>query len=279
MYVRDITPLSGDRLLVPGDIHADEQDDEALGLMVDVAVARRVNSVALVGDTFESAGISRHGRPSRRFRFGRATIESERRAITPWLKSLSSVVRAYRDPGRKGGLYVLTGNHENWWKNVQDDYPGLEDTPWFELYGDAFDGWHIYDEHTALKFGPLLVCHGHRLRGSLARASAASVLANYPGQNTLYGHTHRVDSCITPSYKYGRPVRHGAWTIGNMKRMDIELKDKFLGPLAERHLQGFAIIDFYDVAGEMRFHVDQVTIDRTESGRPFCITGGVLYGA
>lgn len=63
-----------------------------------------------------------------------------------------------------------------------------------------------------------------------------------------------------------------------MKRVDIELKDKFSGPLSERHLQGFAIIDFFDVEGEMHFHVEQVTIDRTESGRPFCIAGGVLYG-
>lgn len=275
MKVREIKVTSGDTYLIPGDIHADEQDDEALGLMVDIAVARRVNGVCLVGDTFESVGISRHGRPARRFRFGAGTIKAEADAIRPWLSSFKSLVRSYR--GTPGGLHVLTGNHERWWAAVQDEFPGLLDTDWPELYGDIFDGWHIHAEHTALKFGPLLVCHGHRLRGSLSSSSASSVLKNYPGQNTLYGHTHRVDSSITPSYKYGAPVRHGAWTIGHMKRMDIELKDPFLGPHAERHLQGFALVHFHEVEGEIRFQVEQVTVDRKNSGRPYAIVGGVLY--
>lgn len=275
MIVKELKPKSGDVLLVPGDIHFDQQDDEALDLVLSVACANRVNSFCLVGDTFESAGISRHGRPARRFRFGRGTIQAEARAAEPWLKAFRYVVERFR--GGPGGLHILTGNHEAWWAAVQDEFPGLLDTQWPELYGDIFDGWHIHEEHVALKYGPLLVAHGHRLRGSLARASAASVLANYPGQNTLYGHTHRVDSCITPSYKYGAPVRHGAWTIGNLKRIDIELKDRFLGPHAERHLQGFALIHFYDIEGETRFNVDLVTVDRTPSGKPYCIVGGVLY--
>lgn len=275
MIVKPLNPKSGDVLLIPGDIHFDQQDDDALDLMLSVASGRRVNSVCLVGDTFESAGISRHGRPARKFRNGRATIEAERRAAEPWLAKLRNLAGYFR--GTPGGLHVLTGNHEHWWEGLQDDYPGLLDTPWVELYGTIFDGWHVHAEHVALKFGPLLVCHGHRLRGSLARSSAASVLANYPGQNTLYGHTHRVDACITPTYKYGLPVRHGAWTVGNMKRIDVELKDRFLGPHAERHLQGFALVDFYEIEGETRFTVELVTIDRKPSGAPYCIVGGVLY--
>lgn len=275
MIVKPTEINSGDVLLVPGDIHFDQQDDDALGLMLYVASSVNVNRVCLVGDTFESTGLSRHGRPARNFRIGRGTIESERRAATPWLSALRKLVKSKRK--KDGGLHVLTGNHERWWAMVQDDYPGLLDIPWSDMYGDAFDGWHVHSESIGLKFGPLLVCHGHWLRGSLARASAATVLANYPGQNTLYGHTHRVDSCITPSYKYGQQVRHGAWTIGHMKRQDIELTNEFLSPHAERHLQGFALITFYEVESEMRFGVEQVTIDRTPSGKPYCIVGGNLY--
>lgn len=278
MIIREVEISSGETYLTPGDIHFDQQDDDALGLMFNVGVAHRVSGVVLVGDTFESAGISRHGRPARKFRLGRATILAEKRAATGPLQDLRRLVKATRG-NRPGGLHVLTGNHEHWWAALQDDYPGLLDTPWFELYGDLFDGWHVHAESTALKLGPLLVCHGHRLRGALSRSSAASVLANYPGQNTLYGHTHRVDACITPSYKYGSPVRHGAWTIGHMKRMDIELKDSFLGPHSERHLQGFALTTFYEVDGEMRFGVELVTIDRAPNGKPYCIVGGKLYEA
>lgn len=275
MTIRELHPKSGETLLVPGDIHFDQQDDDALELMLYVSLDRGVTSVCLVGDTFESMGISRHLRLRRKYRVRRATIQSERRAASPWLDALQRMVLTNR--GAAGGLHVLTGNHEHWWTEVQDEYPGLTDTPWHELYGDLFDGWHVHAEHTALKFGPLLVCHGHRLRGSLSKSSASTVLGNYPGQNTLYGHTHRVDSCVTPSYKYGQPVRHGAWTIGTLKRSDLELKDDTIGPFAERHLQGFALVNFFEVGGEMRFGVDQVTVDRTPKGRPYAIVGGTLY--
>lgn len=280
MIVRELTPNKREVLLVPGDIHFDQQDDEALDLMLTVACDVGVSSVCLVGDTFESTGISRHGRPARRFRAGRGTIASEARAAEPWLRGLRQVAKTFR--GADGGCHVLTGNHEAWWAGVQDDYPGFLDTEWPEVYDTAapglFEGWHIYDESTALKFGPLMVAHGHRLRGSLSRASAAAVLGNYPGQNTLYGHTHRVDSSITPSSKYGARVRHGAWTIGHLKRMDVEARDRFLGPHSERHLQGFALVRFYEVEGEVRFGVELVTVDRTPSGRAYCIASGAYYG-
>lgn len=268
-------------LLVPGDIHFDQQDDAALDLMLSVACASGVNSVCLVGDTFESTGISRHGRPARRFRGNAGTIRAEAKAAGPWLSALRRMAGHFR--GGPGGLHVLTGNHEAWWEGVQDDYPGLMDTEWPEVY-DAhypgiFEGWHVHDEATSLKFGPLLVTHGHRLRGSLARASAATVLGNYPGQNTLYGHTHRVDISVTPTRKYGVPVRHGAWSVGHMKRQDIEMESRFVGPLSERHLQGFGLVAFYEVEGDLRFGVDVVTVDRSDSGRPYAIVGGKYYEA
>lgn len=275
MLIKPIKTQSGDVTLIPGDIHADKQDDAALALVCKVAQAFRVNRCVLVGDTFDSVGISRHGRPARAFRFGRGTIKAEAKAIAPFLSSIEAIVCQNR--GGPGGLYVLTGNHENWWRLVQDEFPGLLDTPWFELYGDIFDGWHVLKEHTALRLGPLLVAHGHRLRGSLSKYSAASVLANYPGQNTLYGHTHRVDVATTPTYKYGSPVDHGAWTIGHLRDIRLELKDPHLGPFAERHQQGFALVSHFDVAGELRFNVDVVTIRRDRRNRPYCIVAGVLF--
>ena len=269
MNVREIKTKHGDILGVPGDIHFDQHDPQALDLMIQVFYSVGVNRVCLVGDTFESQGISRHARPVSAFRFGKGTITSESRAASPYLKLLATT-------GNRG-RYVLTGNHERWWLSVREEYPAFIDKPWYELYGDLFDGWHIYEEYTGLKFGPLLVCHGHRLRGALAKYSAATVLQNYPGQNTLYGHTHRIDSCITPTFKYGRSVVHGAWTCGHLKRQDIEIEHQFVGPLAERHRQGFAIVYFKEVEGELCFHVELVQIERDKGGRPYCIVQGQLF--
>lgn len=275
MIIREISAEDGDVHLVPGDIHFDSHDPKALDLMLKVAQAFRVNGATLVGDTFDSIGISRYPHLRRGLKL-KGTIKQEKAAAEPYIHAIEAIVAGNREPGRLGGLSVLTGNHEHWWKGVQDEYPGLEDTHWYEMYGDLFDGWHVYQEYTALRLGKLLICHGHRLRGSLSKRSAATVLANYPGQNTLYGHTHRVDSCITPSYKYGAPVDHGAWTIGHMRDIHAALKDPFMGPLVEQHRQGFAIVHFHKVRNELRFNVNQVTIDRVK-GKPFCIVAGVLF--
>ena len=225
--------------LFPGDIHFDQQDDEALHLMTSIAVSEGVSGICLIGDTHNSLGISRHLslRAARHYRNGEGTIRAERLAAEPhfnrWKTHFSKFL-------------ALEGNHEKWWLGVQNDYPGLLDTNWYELYGDLYNGVHVYNENTALKFGPLLAMHGHRARGSLAKKSAATVLQNYPGQNTIYGHTHRIESCTTPTYKDCRPTEHGAWTIGHMRDREKELDDPDIGPYAERHQQGFAIVTFFD---------------------------------
>ncbi len=275
MLVKSVHVHNSDVYLIPGDIHFDKQDDEALELMLRVAQAFSITGVVLIGDTFDSAGISRHGRPARNFRFGKGTIKSEEAAARPFITQLTAIVRSHRV--KPGGLHALTGNHCHWWTGVQDEYPGLMDTPWYELYGDLFNGWHVWGEDTAIKMGPLLVCHGHRLSGSLSKYSAAAVLNRYPGQNTLYGHTHRIDQCTSPTYKYGRQVNHGAWTIGHMRDIETEIKDSFLGPHAERHQQGFALVSFHSMEDGMRFSVTQVTIHRKQNGRPYAVVAGNLY--
>lgn len=278
MIVREIDILPGDVTGVPGDIHFDKEDKAALRIMCDVFRAFRVNNGILIGDTFDSIGISRHPRLARDFRFGKGTIASERRHAEPWLEEIAAIVASNRDTGRRSrGLHALTGNHEFWSSKMADDYPGLLDSPWSEYYGDLFDGWHVWAEATALRLGSLLVCHGHRLRGSLNRNSAVSVLQNYPGQNTLYGHTHRVECCITPTYKYGVAVDHGAWTIGHMRDIGEELANPALGVHAERHKQGFALVHHFQVGGELRFRVELIPIDRKPNGKPYAVVAGVVF--
>lgn len=263
----------GDRLLIPGDMHFDRHDQAAIDVMLAVAQGEQINSVVLVGDTFESAGISRHKqmRKASNFRGGAATIKAEGAAAKRTIDTLKALAPANK-------RHVLTGNHCAWWEDVQDEYPGLMDTEWFELYGDLFDGWHVHAEYTALKFGTLLVCHGHRLRGSLSKNSAAAVLSNYPGQNTLYGHTHRIDEATTPTFKYGRQSANGAWTIGHLKDRDIELTDSVLGPHSEKHQQGFGLISFFDYGAEhLGFNVEKVRIHRDSNDKPIAVVNGKVY--
>lgn len=290
MKVKALSVRAGDVLLVPGDLHFDQQDQAAIDVMLQVAEAAAITDVCLVGDTFESTGISRHPgmRTARKFRKGKGTIKQEEAAARPTITALRDLVRGNRatlvinESGhrvhRPGGLHVLTGNHEAWWAGVQDEFPGLLDTPWFELYGDLFDGWQVHEEYTALRYANLLVCHGHRLRGSLNKNSAAAVLANYPGQNTMYGHTHRIDQCTTPTFKYGVPSCHGAFSIGGLKDRDIEIKDGTLGPHSEKHQQGFAITHFFDRGdGVLGFDATTVRIHRDHADKPMAVYNGEVF--
>jgi hypothetical protein len=276
MIVKEVRVRAGDSLLIPGDIHHDKQDQAAVELMIRVAKAANVNRVCLVGDTFESAGISRHPnlRSARNFRYGKGTIKSEYNAAKPNLDALLALGLDSSD--------VLTGNHEAWWEAVQDDYPGLSDTDWFEVYGDLFDGWKVRAEDTALKYGPLLVCHGHRLRGSLSKFAAATVLANYPGQNTAFGHNHRLDGATIPTFKYGKQVWHGAWSMGHLKDRKTELKEKNIGPFSEKHQQGFGIATFFSRGKVKReeklgFDMQQYRIHRDVNDNPMVMYAGAVF--
>ncbi len=281
MSVRVIEVKPADKWIFPGDIHFDEQDDGALGVMTDVMIGEGVNGMCLIGDTHNSKGISRHPalKTARHYRGGKGTIKSEREAARPYFREWRGLIEMRRaDENRHGGLEAIEGNHEKWWSGVQDDYPGFLDTDWPEIYGDLYEGWRVNSDATALKFGPLLAVHGHRARGSLAKKSAYSVLSNYPGQNTLYGHTHRIDACTTPTSKNGLPTSHGAWTMGHMRDRGIELEDPHTGPFAERHQQGFALVSFFDRGeGQVGFDMDLVRIHRDSSDKPMAVVGGRVY--
>jgi hypothetical protein len=76
------------------------------------------------------------------------------------------------------------------------------------------------------------------------------------------------------------PVDHGAWTVGHLKAIEAEQADvSGFSQIAERHKQGFALVDFFLAPGgsEIRFKLDQFTIDRTPTGRPYVVARGIVF--
>lgn len=264
MEVIELKVQPGDKLGIPGDIHVDKEDFPAIKVMVKAWKHLGVNRACFVGDGHESAGLSRHPSLRKQVRKGKGTIKAEKRHMRAILDLMEELKLKSKD--------VLTGNHEDWWDLFQSDYPAFEDMEWWEVFGDLYDGWTVREEHVALKYGPLLVCHGHRLNGSLAKYAAASILANYPGQNTVCGHNHRLDVATTPTFKYGQRVSHGAWTVGHMKRRDIEIREKKIGQYSERHQQGFGVATFFDRGGgKLGFDMALYRIHRDYKDRPMVI--------
>lgn len=236
--------LTPPRLLVcPGDPHFPRQDSRSLrcmsaaveGTMQMLGVKRQDAELCFTGDFFDSAGFSPHPSMKRAAGHG-GTIADERREAAPWLNTWRAMF---------GTIRLVAGNHEAW----QESSLALDGSPWWEAYGDLLDGCQLHPEGTKLRYGQLVVAHGHDLRGSLSKHSAAAVLQEYPGQNTLYGHTHRLQGCTTPTLKHGEPVAHGAWTVGMMVARAEERKDRRMRSITDRHQQGFAMVYFSPGAG------------------------------
>lgn len=227
-------------LVAPGDIHFPLQDNKALRLMTAVvegvadqlALSREDLELVSTGDTFNTAGFSPHPSVRRSVHRDGGSLQAEINAATPWFNTWRSTF---------GKIRLLCGNHEAW----QESSLALEGGNWWDVYGTTLAGCEVYPEGTRLHYGRLVVAHGHDLRGSLAKHSAATVLGEYPGQNTLYGHTHRLQACTTPTTRNGRLVAQGAWTVGMMADRAKERRDRGMRKFTDRHQQGFGLVYFF----------------------------------
>lgn len=257
------------RIWSPGDLHFPEHW-EALLRSYQRNLPRifkgREGRTVLIGDTFDSYGLSRHQKAAKEART-RGRIKDEIRAAKPhlaWMREL-------------GPVDVLTGNHEDWWDDLVDENPALEGFEWWDMYAEALEGCTVHPYGTALVAGKLLMCHGDELKGSLSQQSAKTVLANYPGQNSLYGHTHRLDQCTRPTSKNGEQVAHGAWTIGHSRDPGRIQRDKALRAFAESWENGGAVIDFYKMGPELFFNVQLYRVFRDGRGAPVFMIDGEVY--
>jgi hypothetical protein len=150
---------------------------------------------------------------------------------------------------------------------------------------DAVVGWDCLPGDAVIKAGPLMVFHGHELAGALGKNPARTVLANYPGQNTYFGHCHRIDVATTPTSKNGRQVVHGAWTGGHLS--DPRLQG-YAAAFRHGWQQGFSVVEYWDtnpfVEDELAtpvvgFTVTPVRIFRDWRGMPVArVMGKTLRG-
>lgn len=234
-FIRLTTP----KLLVcPGDPHFPRQDNASLACMTSavegtlnlLGLRREDAELCFTGDVFSSEGFSPHPALKRASVKG-GTLADEKREFLPWANTWRGIF---------GKVRIVGGNHEAW----QETTNALDGSGWWEPYGDVLQGIEVHPEGVKLRYGGLVVAHGHDLRGSLSLHSAYSVLLAYPGQNTLYGHTHRLQQATTPTLKHGEPVAHGAWTVGMMAARRSERADRKMRAVTDRHQQGFALVHF-----------------------------------
>lgn len=240
----DVLVRPGDRILVPGDIHFGSADLAAVALMTSVAEGCGVTAVVLQGDTFDCGGLSKHRKPAKRQTDGSTTVTYE---VAEAREPMAALLRACGGNG-----YIMKGNHEDRVARlVDDEMPALVGLQWSELYQAALTGWEVVPDEAFVRAGRVSIFHGHTLTGMRMGGGvtpAKTVLGHYPGQNTVFGHTHRRDQYSRPTWKDGAKVEHGAWNVGHLSD---EAEAGWSGHNAWE--RSFALISFFEGG---RFSVD-----------------------
>ncbi len=258
-YVRLHCP-PGSRILVPGDIHFGSADVPALEAMIACAEEIGVTGVVLQGDTFDAGGISTHRKSAKRQTDGSLTVAHEVNQARPLMESMLAMVN--------GNGYIMPGNHEDRVERLVDDNPALAGLSWDVIYGAALVGWEVVPHGAFVRAGRVDIHHGHTLTGLKfggGLTPAKTILGNYPGQNTLFGHCHRKDIFTRPTWLHGRQVEHGAWCVGHMQ--DRELVGWSGHNAWER---SFAIISYFE---DEAFTVDLASFRDGKAGQRVFIMG------
>lgn len=244
MNYLDVKPFPGLKVLVPGDMHCPWQDTGAIAAMCDIFAQQGNRSQLMVivqGDMHEASALSKHSKSVKR---QQVTTQDEIDTAFPIFKLMYNIAGA--------GCYFIPGNHEQRAERFAAENPGTT-TENVADYWQIPDGWVTLPWRGRIQLGPLTVCHGDTLKGSLSMGGPQTVLRRYPARSTLYGHTHRIQAAYHTTYnRDGVPETHGAWSVGHLTDVK-KLTDMGYG-IDENWQKGFAIVHFYS---EDRFSVSQ----------------------
>lgn len=262
--MHDLRVKPGDVMLVPGDLHFGICDLPSFNLMMEAASALKITHAVLQGDTFECAGLSSHAKSAARLVEGGLLLSKE---IDQASQPLHDLLRLC-----KGRGVAMPGNHEERINRFVDESPAWHGMRWHDVFAPALKGWTCLESGDAVKAGRVSIFHGHTLAGMRMGGGvtpAKTVLTQYPGQHTIFGHTHRRDCYTRPTWKDQRKVAHGAWNVGHMQD---ERHAGWAGDQAWE--QSFAIVHFHD--GDL-FDVSLARYVRDRRNRASVLIAGRVF--
>jgi hypothetical protein len=241
--------------------------------MLLAASSLKCNRACLIGDTNDNDDMNSHGRDAERA-VKDGALEKDDEDTAPLTREIREALWNYKG---KEQCIALEGNHEGRVYRFVDKNPQFLGWQWYTPFSKTYTGWKTLGRFYGVQYGPLNVVHGHQLEGfdfGGGKAPASTCLANFSCQNTLFGHTHRIDADITPMQKDGRQVLHGAWTIGHLSQT---LKHKYAVKHRHHWQHGFAIVDFWPLGNKLGFTVHQGRYIADGRGRPYLTVLGRVF--
>jgi len=238
----NIPVQAGDRLVVPGDWHFPLHDPRASDLFIAAVQDLQATIAFLLGDTFDTWSLSKHSKSADHLAlYEGGALEHEASVGKPYLAAFRAAL-VKRPNGGQPQAYIGPGNHEDRVYDLIDENPGLRGLEWHDPFKDALHGWHTLPRNFDALLANLVITHGDTLDGWGTKTPARAVLERQPGQNTLFGHTHRIDRAVTTTWPKGRAKEHGAWNIGHLQDVD---KVNYMHRTKWR--LGFAVVDFWQL--------------------------------
>lgn len=242
----------GETALWLPDLHYPAQDKAAVDIVLQWASRNKPDTTVQLGDCFDTLSLSSHERGSKQILdYGSLAKEAD--------SAKADLARFARYSKR---AYIGPGNHEERVYRHINDHPALHGMEWYDPFKKALEGWEVMPARYVAVMGLATLCHGHTLKGSLNKHSAATVLSRYPGQSTFYGHTHRVDQTCNATWVRGEPKEHMAASLGHLAdiyQVDYTEDDPWR--------LGFGVTRFFKLPdGRMGFNFVQHCILRTPKG-------------
>jgi hypothetical protein len=213
--------------VIPGDVHLPLHDTKAVNL----ALSSKGNGLFIQGDLLDFYWISRWPKDSVQTKA--AGYEATRNAVMQFVAAT----------GRFEYVIYGGGNHEDRVGNLSRSYPGFDSSWWWMLRDVLPTTWtylpHGYRAELLQKTTsglPIIVEHGDRAT-HIKAPTTDHLVAAFPGQCTIIGHTHRVQQSMRTTWKKGKSIVTSAYSCGHLS--DCQKNNYAAAPNWQ---QGFATV-------------------------------------
>lgn len=258
----------GSVLGVMHDVHIPHHDASAVKLALECMEDAGVTHAVLDGDIADCGVSSRHPGKRARDQIDLGTLPA---SVEPgrWIYEWA----------RTRPCWLLRGNHEKWVEEMIKCDPSLAAVSVENLLGlpEDGDGWEVLDSESALRFGSLVIEHGHGIfpSGAGGQNPGARIKTVAPNQITLIGHLHRKFATHwTVHNDDGVPKTYAAYGGGHLS---IESSHHGYAGRYPGWQQSFEIIRVWYDGERPRFTIDQIEIHRNRNNRPIFEYGNKVY--
>lgn len=154
-------------------------DEKAVNVAMEFIKDFKPDHVILGGDILDCGSISHHRKGNAGQLEGLRLLAEAKECREKVIKPLEAQI--------KGRLIYHIGNHEDWLRDLTDEWPGLEGIVDVKALLKLDDRWELIEHGKSSKVGKLTFIHGDTVKGG---ANPANWAVSAYERNVRFGHFH-----------------------------------------------------------------------------------------